>query len=182
MVAGAVEQDGDSAGVCHQKWGGGDSIPAVGPCREGAMKGTGAPQRWAQAPRPVGCHLPWPSPCQGWGRSGIWTVLRVAPATGWPHARLVPALGWSYPDGGPTPRVTLSQGGPVPGWFQPQGGPIPRPVTSRLWGGNWGTVPTVPPQPRAAPGGMQPPGMRSELDQAPRVAPQDVPTSLSSDR
>lgn len=34
-VAGAVEQDGHSAGVCRQEWGRRDGVPAVGPCQQG---------------------------------------------------------------------------------------------------------------------------------------------------
>lgn len=104
MMAGAVEQDGDSTGVCHQKWGGGDSIPAVGPCREGAMKGTGAPQRWAQAPRPWGDTSPGPALVRAGGTQAFGLCL------GWPQPQDGPMPGWSQLWGGPILMVVPRPG------------------------------------------------------------------------
>lgn len=86
-VAGAVEQDGHGAGVCHQEWGGRGRVPAVGPCRQGRGRGedlgslgTGT---GTQTP---GCHCP----RQGQWGSGIWAVLRVAPAPSQPTLSPLP--------------------------------------------------------------------------------------------
>lgn len=123
-MAGAVEQDGHSAGVCHQERGGGAGVPAVWPCQQGRGRG----EDWGSLGTGVGtwtlgCHLPWRSPHQVWGGAQVFGLC----------------LGWSQP-----------QGGPSPGWSHPQGGPSPRAVTSALWGGPGAQplaahpVPTVP--------------------------------------
>lgn len=150
-VAGAVEQDGHGAGVCHQERGGGAGVPAVWPCRQG----WGHEEDWGSlgtgvGTRTLGCHLPWRSPHQVGGGKGGAQVFGLC-------------LGWSQPQGDPTPRVAHPQGSPnprvvpAPGSSQPQGSYI------RTMGGTWGTAPrsspcppppprchAVPPQPQAA--------------------------------
>lgn len=66
-VAGAVEQDGHGAGVCQQERGGGDGVPAVGPCRQGRGHGEdGAPRGQARHPDfGVSPPLAQPSPGPG---------------------------------------------------------------------------------------------------------------------
>lgn len=97
-VAGAVEQYGHSAGVCHQEWGRRDGVPAVGPCQQGWHRGeelvslgtrlgTGTPE----------LHLPWLGPCQGQGGFRLLGCAqggpRVVPHPGWPLPKVVPAPG-----------------------------------------------------------------------------------------
>lgn len=66
-VAGAVEQDGHGAGVCHQERGGGDGVPAEGPCgRDGAVERMGLPRDRHRHPDPrVSPPLAQPSPGPG---------------------------------------------------------------------------------------------------------------------
>lgn len=79
-VAGAVEQDGHSAGVCHQEWGRRDGVPAVGPCQQGWHHGEDLGfQGTCLGIWTPGLHLPRLGPCQGQGGSSIWAVLRVVP-------------------------------------------------------------------------------------------------------